>query len=385
MLIAGGSIGGLTTALVLAEIGCDVEVFERSAAALEGRGAGIVVLPTTERYFVEKGIPRVSLELGWWKYVDRSGRELSARLDRFRFSGWNTLYRGLLGELDPGRYHLDAEMVSFDQDDGGVVLHLADGTRVEGDMLVCADGFASTGRRILLPEVAPEYGGYVAWRGVAPEARLGEETRRALADSMIYQVLDEGHLLVYAIPDLAGSSAPGRRLINFVWYRNYPAGTAFAEVMTDRDGDQRTSTVPPGAIRPHLLEELQARADTELAPVLADVVHQADDILIQAIFDLECPRTVFGRVCLLGDAAFVARPHLAAGQAKACADAWALRDGLAASEGGVRAGLAAWEPGQLALGRQVVGRSRQMGRISQAGEMRVGDPSWRFGLGAEEA
>lgn len=381
VLIAGGSIGGLTAGLLLRDVGCDVEIFERSRAALEGRGAGIVVLPTTERYFVEKGIPRPSLELPWWKYVDRDGRELSADLDRFRFSGWNTLYRGLLGELEPSRYQLDSEMVSLDQDDIGVRIRLADGTEERGDMLVCADGFSSTARSILLPTVSPRYAGYVAWRGVAQEASLLPATRSALEDSMVYQILEDGHILVYAIPNHTGSFTPGERLINFVWYRDYPAGPAFADVMTDTDGERRTSTVPPGAVRPRYLEDLHRTADERLAPILAEVVHKADDILIQAIFDLECPRVAFGRICLIGDAAFVARPHLAAGQAKACADAWALRDSVAGHAGDVEAALSAWEPGQLNLGRRVVRRSRQMGKLSQSGRMQVGDPEWKFGLG----
>lgn len=379
--MAGGSIGGLTTALLLRDLGYEVSIFERSSAALEARGAGIVVLPTTERYFIDNGIPRVSLELPWWKYIDGDGRELSADLDRFRFSGWNTLYRGLLDRFDPQRYHLDAEMVGFNTGPDRVTLHLADGRVLEGDLLVCADGFGSTARSILLPGVEPEYAGYVAWRGVAEEADLRPSTRMALSDSMLYQVLEDGHILAYAIPDHDGSTAPGNRLINFVWYRNYPPGSAFTDVMTDSDGERRTSTVPPGAVRRFHIRTLYGSATDLLAPALSDVVHKAHDILIQAIFDLECPRMVFGRVCLVGDAAFVARPHLAAGQAKACADAWALRDALADHDGDVGAALGSWEPGQLGLGREVVGRSRDMGRRSSAGQMRVGDPEWKFGLG----
>ena len=96
--------------------------------------------------------------------------------------------------------------------------------------------------------------------------------------------------------------------------------------------------------------------------------------------DLECPRLVFDRVCLMGDAAFVARPHLAAGQAKACADAWALRDAIAGSSDLDKA-LAVWEKSQLALGGAVVARAREMGNRSQVeGTMVPGDPTWKFGL-----
>jgi len=98
-------------------------------------------------------------------------------------------------------------------------------------------------------------------------------------------------------------------------------------------------------------------------------------------FDLESPRMAFGRVCLIGDAAIGLRPHVAAGQAKACADAWALRDCLARADGELDSALAAWEPAQLALGHRALARTREMGQSSQFdGTMIPGDPAWKFGL-----
>jgi 2-polyprenyl-6-methoxyphenol hydroxylase-like FAD-dependent oxidoreductase len=75
VLIAGGSIGGLTAAVLLRDLRCEVDVYERSNAALEDRGAGIVVLPITERYFTERGgeDDRVSLELTYWTMSTGTG------------------------------------------------------------------------------------------------------------------------------------------------------------------------------------------------------------------------------------------------------------------------------------------------------------------------
>jgi 2,6-dihydroxypyridine 3-monooxygenase len=88
----------------------------------------------------------------------------------------------------------------------------------------------------------------------------------------------------------------------------------------------------------------------------------------------------FGRVCLMGDAAFAARPHAAAGTAKAAADAWALADALRATAD-VPAALRRWEPERLALGRQLLARVRDMGRRAQVdGTWRAGDPDLAFGL-----
>ena len=382
IVIAGGSIGGLTAAVLLRDLGCEVDVYERSSEALQSRGAGIVVLPMTERYFVEQSRlgGRVSLSLTYWSYVDADGNLLSADPDHFRFSGWNTVYRGLLDCLDPDRYHLNEEMVGIDQKPEGVTARMANGRAVEADLLVCADGTSSTARRLLLPNVEPVYAGYVAWRGTVPERLLSPTARTDLGDSMLYQVLAGGHILTYAIPDPGGSTKPGRRLINFVWYRNYPSGEEFDSVMTDVNGERRAMTVPPGMVHRRHLDELLV-ASRALAPTMHEVVAKSSDVFVQAIFDLEAPRLVFGRVLLMGDAAFTARPHVAAGTAKAAADAWALHDALRAAEGDVDAALRTWEPRQLALGRAVVDRSRRMGRSSQfEGTMVAGDPAWKFGL-----
>jgi 2,6-dihydroxypyridine 3-monooxygenase len=383
VLIAGGSIGGLTAAVLLRDLGCDVDVYERSTAALEDRGAGIVVLPITERYFSERGgeDDRVSLELTYWTYVDRDGAVLSADPDHFRFSGWSTIYRALLAAFAPDRYHLGHEMTGFDIRPDGVTLHLSGHPSVDGDLLVCADGLLSTARAILMPDVIPRYAGYVAWRGTTPEIALSEKARADLADSMIYQVLDPGHILVYAIPDHEGRSTSPHRVINFVWYRNYPTDDVFADLMLGRDGVVRAGTMPPGSIREEHLREMRATAAASLAPTLLEVVEGCPEPLIQAVFDLESPKMAFGRVCLIGDAAIGLRPHVAAGQAKACADGWALRDALARADGDVPAAMAAWEPGQLALGHRALARTREMGQASQFdGTMIPGDPGWKFGL-----
>ncbi len=383
VLVAGGSIGGLTAAVLLRDLGCEVDVYERSPAALEDRGAGIVVLPVTERYFTQRSgeDDRVSLELTYWTYVDRSGVVLSADPDRYRFSGWSTIYRALLEEFGAERYHLAHEMTGFDNRPDGVTLHIADRGPVDGDLLVCADGLLSTARSILMPEVVPEYAGYVAWRGTTPERGLSGRARADLSDSMIYQVLDPGHILVYAIPDHQGRTTPPHRVINFVWYRNYPTGGPFEDLMMGRDGVARAGTMPPGTIRTEHVAEMRATAAEVLAPTLLEVVEGCEEPLIQAVFDLDSPRMAFGRVCLIGDAAIGLRPHVAAGQAKACADGWALRDCLVTADGDVPVALAAWEPGQLDLGHRALARTRQMGQASQfERKMISGDPAWKFGL-----
>jgi len=150
--------------------------------------------------------------------------------------------------------------------------------------------------------------------------------------------------------------------------------------MTDRDGNRRARSVPPGGVRDDVLAELR-HASAELPPVLREVVEMSSNPFIQPVMDVEVPRMAFGRVCLMGDAAFTARPHAAAGTAKAAADAWALAAALEGKGVDVAAALREWEPGQLALGSELVERNRRMGERSQfLGTWYPEDTSLRFGL-----
>ena len=65
-----------------------------------------------------------------------------------------------------------------------------------------------------------------------------------------------------------------------------------------------------------------------LAPAIANIFERAEQPIFQAIYDLAAPRLTFGRLALLGDAAFVARPHVGAGVTKAALDAACLANAL---------------------------------------------------------
>lgn len=384
IVISGGSLGGLTAALVLRDAGCDVKVFERSRVPLHSRGAGIVLHSETVRYFVSHDLldlERLSTAASVHRSLRPDGAVEHSEEVRYRFTAWNTLYRALRQNLDDDRYHLGEALVGFDQDADGVTVRFARGREERCDLLVCADGIGSTARRRLLPGVEPEYAGYVGWRGTVREGDVESATAEALDDSLTYVVLPDSHVLVYPIPDGEGAVEAGQRLLNFVWYRNVEQGPEFDELMTDRDGNPRPTSMPPGAVQERYVRQLRVDAEALLPGAVAEVVARTPEPFIQPIVDVAVPRMAFGRVALMGDAAFAARPHAAAGTAKAAADAWALGEAMAAVGGGAPAALARWEPGQLAAGRQLVERVREMGARSQfRGTWRAGDPALAFGL-----
>ena len=382
--VIGGSIGGLTAALVLRDLGCDVDVFERSGTALEARGAGIGLHPMTTRYFDESSeldAAMIEIELPWLQFLSASGERIHQERMNYRFSSWNTIYRGLIRCFDDHRYHLGCEVADFSQDDRGVTVSLTGGTTHTLDMLVCADGISSGARAKLLPRAEARYAGYVAWRATVLESDLAPASFEALRDSITYCLLPSGHVLVYPIPSLDGALEPGRRLANLVWYHNYEEGDALDDLMTDCFGRRQALSLPPGTARAEHAAWAKEFAGAHMAPPIAEIVHKSAEPFVQVIYDIDVARMAFGRVALIGDAAFAVRPHAAAGTAKACADGWALRDALRDADGDPVAALARWEPGQLALGRQLLERTRDMGDRSQFQRSWVpGDPSLRLGL-----
>lgn len=379
----GGSLGGLTAALVLRDAGCDVVVYERSRVPLEGRGAGIVLHPATVRYLVERRVcelPELSAPARFVRYLLRDASVADERPCRLRFTSYHALHRELLRGVEPGRYRLGREVTGFAQDADGVEVELADGARDRCDLLVCADGIHSTGRQLLLPGHELVYAGYVGWRGTVDEADLTAETFAALEEAILYHVLPSSHVLVYPIPNVDGSVEPGRRLTNFVWYRNVQAGAPLEDLLTDTAGATHTVSLAPGAVREPHVRELREAAARDLPAPIAEVVARTAEPFVQAVFDLEVPRMAFGRACLIGDAAFVLRPHVAAGTAKAADDAWALGEAVRAAGGDPVEALRRWEPERLEVGRRAFLRTREAGDRSQfLSSWSVGDPL-PFGL-----
>lgn len=381
--VVGGSLGGLTTALLLRDAGCDVTVYERSAAALSARGAGIAVLEQTLRYPVERlGLApeTISTQTHQVRFLDPDGSTAHAESRLNRFSAWNTIYRVLHDAFGSERYLLGMELAAFRGEGRRAELTFSTGEVREADLLVCADGIGSPARQRLFPQVAPEYAGYVAWRGTVPEAMLSEATSESLRDAITYQVLPHSHILVYPIPGLDGSVQPGERLVNIVWYRNVTEADLPAH-LTGRDGVRRDVSIPPGQVRSEQVDEMRGFAADHLAPQIAEVVTSVPEPFVQAIFDIDVPRMARGRVCLVGDAAFAVRPHAAAGTAKAAEDGWVLAEELVRAEGDLDASLPRWEERQLALGASLLARTRAVGDSSQhRDDFRAGDPALVFGL-----
>ncbi len=378
VVVAGGSLAGLTAAHVLTGLGCDVHVLERSPVPLTGRGAGIVLHPATVRWWREhdvRPLEEMSTAMRRLRYLDAAGAVVHEQPCAYRVTSYDALYRDLAGRFAGDRHSLGCEVADVAIDADGVTVGLADSGTERADLLLAADGIGSRVRGVLLPHVRPSYAGYVAWRGTAVEHDLSAAAAATLLGGIAYHLMADGHFLAYPIPGADGSVQRGRRLTNWLWYRNVAEGAALDALMTDRTGVRRPISLAPGAVGDATLADLRAAAPERLPPALAELIAVTPEPFVQVVVDVEVERMAFGRACLIGDAAFALRPHAAVGSAKAAEDAWRLGDALAACDFDVPAALARWEPGQLALGRAALARTRRAGERAQfEGSWRVGEP-----------
>lgn len=157
-------------------------------------------------------------------------------------------------------------------------------------------------------------------------------------------------MLCYLIPGATGENERGKRRFNWVWYWRVREGEELREVLTDRTGLFRDYSVPQGSIRPELVKQQWAIAQKILPFVFQYLFAQTKEPFIQPIYDLSVPKMACDRVCLLGDAAFVPRPHTAASTAKAAEDAMRLAKFLQIHQGNILKALTAWEKLQLEVG-----------------------------------
>jgi 2-polyprenyl-6-methoxyphenol hydroxylase-like FAD-dependent oxidoreductase len=362
-LVVGGSVGGLFAAIRLMRDGWDVEVFERSPVELAARGAGIVTQPQVLAALASLGLKATSdlgVDASRRQTLDRSGRVIATTIRQQVATSWNRLF-GILRAGFPGeRYHLDRDLVRVSQDQGTVTAHFADGSSATGDLLIGADGFRSSVRRIFAPEIQPLYAGYVAWRGLVEEASFSPDLHRQMFDFFSFGLPPEEQILGYPVAGDGASDRPGGRRYNFVWYRPADEASELPRLLTDETGHRHEISIPPPLIARDVIAEMRAHAEQVFAPQFREIIRLTEQPFLQPIYDLESERMSFGRVALIGDAAFVARPHVGAGTAKAAEDAMRLADVLD-EESGIEAALARFEAERLAMGRRMVEQARHLG------------------------
>jgi 2-polyprenyl-6-methoxyphenol hydroxylase-like FAD-dependent oxidoreductase len=296
--------------------------------------------------------------------LDREGRVTATSACPQVLTAWERAYRVLRDAFPADRYHRGRSLAAFDQNGRGVVAHFSDGNTAVGDMLIGADGLRSTVRQQCLPAAIPLYAGYVAWRALIPESALPDAIHGELFEAMTFCMPPGEQFLGYPVAGPDNDLRPGRRRYNIVWYRPADETKELPWLLTDDRGASHAISIPPPLIRRDAIAGMRRAAEQLLAPQFRAIVRLIEEPILQPIYDLASPRLAFGRAAIIGDAAFVARPHVAAGVSKAADDAAALA--LALDAGDVENALRRFEGERLPENNRIIERARHLGAYLQA-------------------
>ncbi len=316
MVVVGGSLVGLATAIRLAREKMSVTVLERSLRFSEGTGLGI----DRHQLSALTGVSAFGGEGRLALPVVQAGRD-STR--------WMAVYRWLLGVAheQPGIRILAGQTVTRVRSDPDSATATTGEASFEADLIVGADGRGSMARRFVAPDhTDARYAGYGIWRGMIDEAALTQDVRNAFSErpSSIWAG-GRYRLVSYLIPGPDSGVVPGTRSINWAWYD--PDMTAMFEAAGCVRADTVHRSLRPDGLSRSLTSRLKELAGQLWpAPLATAIQHSFASNLVFAtpIAEYAPTRLTRGRVVLVGDAAHLAAPATGAGLLTGLADAEAL-------------------------------------------------------------
>ncbi len=352
ILIVGAGLGGLAAASCLMKAGFDVEVYEQ-APALAEVGAGIQMSANPMhvlRYLgLDAEVSALGVRPGGYVFRLHDTGEiiqqfaLSAEHERQHGAPYVQLHRADLHDLlastarklKPDVIQLNRRATGFTETDAGVTLHFADGSSVQGDVLVGADGLKSTIARQIVGEIPATYTGDAAWRITVPVERL---PKPFLEQVMSVFMGPGGHAVCYYLR--------GGALLNFV-------GIIETELASEESWTQKFPW--------------------ELLKKDYEGWHPAIQTIIDAVDHDQCYRWSLHnrppvrnwstrRATILGDSAHATLPYLAQGAAMAIEDGAVLARALR-QEADIAGALDLYQRNRVDRTARIVEQSTQNRRL----------------------
>jgi 2-polyprenyl-6-methoxyphenol hydroxylase-like FAD-dependent oxidoreductase len=349
VVVVGGSLVGLATAVSLGRAGAHVDVVERSTQLLREHGAGL----------------GVDLRLLRAVLGDRAAPSLPVIAEPGRVSAnWRDVYGTLRTHAERTRgvtIHDGVTVSAIATTPEHVVVDFADGGSMTADAVVGADGYRSIVRQQVDP-ARPDasYAGYLLWRGVLDEGDITSDPGlggRAVAialDRGIQVFTDAGRYLVtYPVPGLDGGTGTGRRRLSWGWYWSAPAG--------DPPWSGRPRTILSDEVDPNDAARVARAADVWPFPWprLMDLTVRRRQLFANAIYEYLPDKLATDRAVIVGDAAHVVTPMTGAGLVTGFRDVLALTGelGRADSPADIPAALRRYERIRLRPARDLAQRS----------------------------
>ncbi|KAF1845105.1 FAD binding domain-containing protein [Cucurbitaria berberidis CBS 394.84] len=404
-VVVGGSLAGLMHGIMLRDNGYSVTILEQEPSThRQGLDAGIRVGPDFIQFM--KQYDRVKREYG----IMATHAHVLDKNETIKFkvpwnaalTSWGLVWSILRANFDgqsseavpnppplpkdapEARYRSGARVTDVQELNEVIRIQFEDILNgetqvVEADIVIAADGSMSSVRKIVCPSISCEYAGYVTWRGTVPEYYVDKEAHGILGKNLTIHRMHCSHFVIYVIPTDEGQITPGKRLINWVWYHELPAGSAdLKETMTDIHGKVHQGTVPRELIRPEVWAKQKALGISKTPACIAQLLERTKSPFVTKIYENTSPRAVFmhGKLVLVGDALVKTRPHSALSTNQAAYDCLALESVLKG-----RASMNQWESKVLGYGHRLFLWSRILGNFQQGYKLALLWSIWKYVVG----
>ena len=344
--VIGGGIGGLTVASALMARGISVELHEQTDE-LTPVGAGIQLTPNAFKVLRALGLEAGLRECGFFPEATvghdwRSGKvvfrtPLAGECERLYGAPYVQIHRAdlqriLSEKLPPATVRLGKRCVAVGDNGKSATARFADGSEVEADLVIAADGIRSVARTTLFTEGTPRFTGNICWRSVIP---FDPPDRELVGPNNAIWFGPHGHVVTYYVM--------GGKAVNLV-------ACLETETWTEESWNARSTTA-----------ELKA-AYAGWHPKLQRLFERAQEVFKWGLFDREpMPAWTIGRVTLLGDAAHPMLPYLSQGAAMAMEDGLVLARVLTEDQGDVAGALRRYEALRIPRTARVQVTSRAQG------------------------
>jgi 2-polyprenyl-6-methoxyphenol hydroxylase-like FAD-dependent oxidoreductase len=343
ILIVGGGIAGLTTALALERIQMDYYLLE-AVPEIKALGAGITLagnaMKVLEKLDVAYAVQVRGETLTSMIIQDYRGKEISVvdaeKLNR-EYGMYNVaihrgaLHEALLEKMDTGKIITGKKAVQYREDEEGVTVYFDDGSSLQGTAVIMADGIHSAIRKQLIPDSQPRYSGYTCWRGVTTD----EWNLQGKAFETWGPAGRFGHVPI------------GQNLVYWFACKNAPY----------KDEQMKNFTIA----------DLAENFKDYTQPIQSIILQTPRENLIWSdIIDLKpTSRYAFNNLVLIGDAAHATTPNLGQGACMAIEDAWILAEEIQKHPHALSSAFKSFEARRVDRVNFIVNTSYRLGRVAQ--------------------
>jgi len=345
--IVGGGIGGLTAAVAMHRRGIDVTVYEQSPRIAE-IGAGVSLSPNAIKALRGLGLDDEIAAIGFesdnqlvraWNTGDVVSKVFRKGIYQREFGApYLSLHRAdlvdvLRRQLPDRVFRLGMQCLRAETYDTHALIHFADGTQEDVDLLVGADGIRSAVRRSLFGDESPRFTGSVCWRGLVP---LSLFPSGLISTDLTLYMGPRSHVIHFMVR--------GGTVVNFVAHVETSSWT----------GESWTQECDRSEVM---------KTFAGWHPPLLQLLGSSERYYKWALYDRDpLDRWTKGRTTLLGDSAHAMLPHIGQGACMAIEDGYALAELISQLPGDLNEALRQYERLRLPRTRRAVLKARVRGK-----------------------